>query len=180
MRILPVLTVALSLSTQTIALTQTFPYPPNSTFFTGDPPSLVSTDTPDTTIGWPHPHYYFTFNVPTTSPQSVGQVNITPEISNEPIAFNLPKTQVFQGTSQNRGPVIPLKSVSQDPKTQVITIAFANPIPPNSTFTVNLQPFNNPGEAGTYVFRVQVFPAGPNPIGLDLGVGQLSFYQPFR
>lgn len=161
-------------------LAQNFPYPPNSTFFTGDPPSLVSADTPDTTIAWPRPHYYFTFNIPNSSPQGVGQVSITPETNPESIAFDLQKTLVFQGTNRERGVAIPLQSVSQDPKTQVITIAFANPVPPNTTFTVSLQAYNNPGLAGTYLFRVQISPAGQNPIALDLGVGRLSFYEPFR
>jgi hypothetical protein len=159
---------------------QNFPYPPNSTFFTGDTPSLVSADTPDTTIAWPRPHYYFTFNIPGTSPQGVGQISITPENNPESIAFDLQKTSAFQGTSRNRGVAIPLQSVSQDPKTQVITITFANPVPANTTFTLSLQAYNNPSLAATYLFRVQIYPAGQNPIALDLGVGRLSFYQPFR
>jgi hypothetical protein len=32
---------------------------------------------------------------------------------------------------------------------------------------------------GTYLFSVKTFPAGPNPIGFDMGVGRLSFYQNF-
>lgn len=180
MRSLSLVTVTLGLAISPIVLAQTLPYPANSTFFTGDPPSLVSADTPDTTVGWPYPHYYFTFKIPATSPQSVGQISVTPDASGEPIAFDLSKTVAFTGTSRDRGQAIPLKSTVQDPKTRVITIAFANPVPPNTTFTVSLQPYNNPGMAGTYLFQVQVYPAGANPIALDLGVGSFSFYQPFR
>jgi hypothetical protein len=172
--------IAGNLVTGPYLLAQTLPYPANSTFFTGDPPSLVSADTPDTSVGWPYPHYYFTFNIPSTSPQSVGQVSITPDPNSQSIAFDLSKTVASQGTSRDRGGVIPLKSVTRDPQTGMISIAFANPVPPNTTFTLTLQPYNNPDEAGTYLFRLQVYPAGTNPIGLDLGVGRFSFYQFFR
>lgn len=180
MRFLKLLTITMSVSALAFApsaLTQQLPYPENSTFFTGQPPSLVNANTPDPLIGWPHPHYYFILNLPASSPQSLGKVTITPQANIGTITFNLSKTEAFQGTKNNKGQAITLQSVTQDSKTGVITIAFAPPIPPGTTFTITLQPFTNPGDPGTYLFTVQAFPIGENPIGLDIGVGSLSFYQ---
>ncbi|PSF35044.1 hypothetical protein C7H19_18045 [Aphanothece hegewaldii CCALA 016] len=160
-------------------LAQEMPFPANSSFFTGDPPTLMSADTPDSLINWPSPHYFFTFNVPANSKESLGKVTIAPEISGESIAFDLSKTQAFQGTRKQKGQGLTLQSVTQDPKTQVITIVFAPSVPQGTTFTISLQAVRNPSESGEYIFRVQGFPSGDNPIGLDLGVGRLSFYRPF-
>jgi hypothetical protein len=182
MRFLPLLTVnfmTASLAIASAARTQELPYPANSTFFTGDPPSLVSASTPDSLVGWPSPHYFFTFNLPASSPESLGQVTIAPEASVEAIAFDLSATQVFQGTEKNQGKALSLASVTQDPKTQIITIILAPPVSPGTTFTISLQAVQNPSQSGDYLFRVQAFPAGDNPIGLDLGVGRFSFYRPF-
>ncbi len=182
MHFLPLITLTLSIASIAIApvtLTQDLPFPANSSFFTGEPPTLVSAETPDSSINWPSAHYYFTFNVPASCPESLGKVTVAPEASFESIAFDLSATQAFEGTQNNRGKAIALQSVTQDPQTQMITIAFAPPVPPNTTFTISLQAVQNPSVSGEYLFRVQGFPAGDNPIGLDLGVGRLSFYQPF-
>ncbi|GFE69137.1 DUF2808 domain-containing protein [Chroococcus sp. FPU101] len=181
MRLLSLLTLTLCVSnlvSTPLALTQELPYPANSTFFTGEPPILVGVETPDDLVGWRLPHYYFTVNVPASSPESLGKVTIAPEVSGFAITFDLSKTQAFQGTKKEKGQAITLQSVTQDPKTQMITIAFTPPISPGTTFTIDLRAYNNPPE-GTYLFQVQGFPAGDNPIGLDLGVGRLSFDQVF-
>jgi hypothetical protein len=65
-----------------------------------------------------------------------------------------------------------------DPPSSVI-ITFAKPVPPGTTFTIALQTVRNPSLAGTYLFRVQAFPSGPEPVGFDLGVGRFTFYQRF-
>ncbi|ACK72219.1 conserved hypothetical protein [Gloeothece citriformis PCC 7424] len=185
MRFLPLLTLTLGVSSLSglaltpSALSQQLPYPENSTFFTGEPPSLVSADTPDSSVGWPEPHYYFTLNLPASSKESLAKITIAPEMSGDPISFNLSKTQAFQGTSKSKGEDLTLQSVTQDKDTQLINVVFASPVPPGTTFTVVLQPFNNPWESGTYLFTVQAFPAAENPIGIDLGVGRFTFYRRF-
>ncbi len=180
MRLIPSLTICLTLAGNPSLLAQNFPYPPNSTFFTGQPPSLISADTLETNVGWPYPYYYFSFNVPATSPESVGSVSITPQVSGDPIVFDLSKTTAFAGTRQSKGTPIAIKEATQDPKTKTITVSFTQPVPPNTTFTVSLRPYSNPQEPGVYMFDVQVYPAGANPIGLDLGVGRFTFYAGFR
>jgi hypothetical protein len=161
-----------------IALSQNFPYPANSTFFTGQPPVLVTAETLDSYVGWPNAHYYFTCQLPASSVESLGQVTIQQETSIETINFNLSDTYVFQGTQNNRGQAIAFK-VTQDAKTQAINVTFEPPISPGTTFTVRLEATQNPSQSGVYLFRVSTFPAGSSPIGLDMGVGRLSFYQRF-
>lgn len=157
---------------------QTLPFSENSTFFTGQPPMLVSTETLESRINWPDAHYYFTFNLPNNSVQSLGKVSIQQQPSFENIQFNLTNTTAFQGDQNNQGQAFTLKA-SQDPQTQAITVTFEPPISPGTTFSIRLEANQNPSVAGTYLFSVTTFPAGPNPIGLDMGVGRLSFYQGF-
>lgn len=161
-----------------ICLAQNFPYPADSTFFTGQPPVLVNAETLDSYVRWPNAHYYFTFNLPSNSVESVGKVTIQQETSIETISFNLSDTYAFQGTQNNRGKAIAFKA-AQDPQTQAINVTFDPPIPPGTTFTIRLEANQNPSQSGVYLFRINAFPAGSNPIGLDMGVGRLSFYQPF-
>ncbi|WP_013334525.1 DUF2808 domain-containing protein [Gloeothece verrucosa] len=180
MRFLNLLTLTLSISSLTLATptpAQQLPYPANSTFFTGTPPSLVSANTPDPLIAWPHPHYYFTFNLPASSPESLAKITIAPEANQETIGFDLLKTVASQSTANTKEATVALESITQDPKSGLITMTFNPPISPGTTLTVTLQAYRNPGIPGTYLFRVQAFPAGENPVGLDLGVGSLSFHQ---
>ncbi|MBR8831967.1 MAG: hypothetical protein N5P05_001723 [Chroococcopsis gigantea SAG 12.99] len=176
MRLISTLTLCFTLAGNVSLLAQNLPYPANATFFTGQPPSLLSADTLETSVGYPYPSYYFSFNVPVKSPESVGSVSIAPQENGDPIVFDFSKTTAFQGTRQKQGTPISIKSTTQDPTTKVITVSFAQPVPPNTTFTVSMRPYSNPQFAGTYIFRVQIYPAGANPIGLDLGVGSFSFY----
>lgn len=183
MRLLPLVTLTFCLSQGAAfvppSLAQIPSYPANATFFTGDPPSLVTAGTPDNVVNWPSARYYFTFNVPKTSPQSLGKVTITQEPSPQAIVFVPDKTEAFAGDKKNKGQKIALQSVVIDPQSQGITVTFATPIPPGTTFTVVLQNVQNPSIDGVYLFRIQAFPAGTEPVGLDLGVGRFSFYRPF-
>jgi hypothetical protein len=140
---------------------------------------LVTAGTRDSDVNWPESRYYFTFNVPTTSGTSLGKVTITPEANPEVISFMLNKTEAFQGTQNQRGAKLALGFITQDPQSQSIVITLAKPVPPGTTFTIVLQTVQNPSLAGTYLFRVQAFPSGPEPVGFDLGVGRFTFYQRF-
>jgi hypothetical protein len=181
MRFLTLLILTLITTTIVIAptvLTQNLPFPANSSFFTGNPPTLVTAQTLESSVNWPSAHYYFTFNLPNSSPESLGKVTIQQEENVQNIQFNLANTTAFQGTQNNQGQALTVK-VIQDSQTQTIGITFEPPIPPNSTFTIRLEATQNPSTQGTYLFRVTAFPAGENPIGLDMGVGRISFYQNF-
>jgi hypothetical protein len=148
----------------------------NSTTFTGEPPSLVNTQTPSSQAGWPSPQYFFTFNLPPKSIESLGKVTIQQEPNIQTIHFALKQTKAFLGTQDNQGKALKTKTVTLDRNTQTITVVFDPPIPPGTTFTISLQAQQNPSLQGVYRFIVNAFPAGANPIALKLGTGQLNIY----
>ena len=183
MRIFPLLTLSLTLVCASIPPTtaiqaQEFPFPRNSTFFTGKPPSLEDASSPYSSVNIPHVPYYFTISLPEKSIESLGKVTVEQETSPETIKFDLSETKAFQGTPNNRGQSLVLNSVTQDPETQAISVNFEPPIPPGTTFTIRLIAQQNPSLGYTYLFRVNAFPAGSNPIGMDLGVGRFAIYEP--
>lgn len=172
MRILPLLlanAIASSLMA-TSAFSQ--PQPNNPTGFTGNPPSLVTAGTPDTSAGQPSARYYFTFKVPSDSPESVGKVSFTPQASGQPIVFNVAKTTAVQGTQNNQGKSLSVQA--SQAKNGTISVQLNPPVRPGTTFTVILKAVKNPSLGGEYIFTVQAFPAGVNSTGLDLGVGSFN------
>lgn len=150
-----------------------------TTAFTGNPPSFVGATVPHDNINFRLSWYYFTVNLPVDSQQSLGKITITPGQNFESINFNLPETKAFIGTFRNRGEPINIQAVNLAENNQSIEIIFAEPIPPNTVVTVALRARQNPSSEGVYLFRIHAFPAGENPVGLDLGVARLSFYQSF-
>ena len=182
MRILPLLiltisTTAMALTTK--AQTQETQLPENSTSFTVGVPTLVSADAPHDNVNYLLPKYFFTLNLPGDANHSLGQVTIQQKESPDTIEFELDKTQAFEGTENKQGQALKLKEVTIEPQTQTINVSFSPPVPPDTTFTISLQAKRNPSIGGVYLFRVNAFPAGDNPMGLDLGVGRLQFYQQF-
>lgn len=156
---------------------QTSPLPGNSTFFTGQPPNLIEAFSPFSDVNTPDVPYFFTINLPEKSVESLGQVTIKQQAGPETIKFNLSQTQAFIGTSNSRGKALTLKSVTQDPKTGVISVNFQPPISPGTTFTISLMAQNNPSVGDTYLLEVNAFPTGSNPVSIDLGVGNFRIYE---
>jgi len=155
---------------------QDFPYPPNSTFFTGKPPSFQGARVFYNSIYAPDVPYYFTFYLPEQSIQSIGKVTIQQNTSPYTLNFRFSQTQAFLGTPDQKQTLLKLKTVSQDPETGTIAIEFDTPVLPGSTFSVGLEAVQNPSIGGTYGFTVRAFPAGPQAIGMNLGVGQIQIY----
>jgi hypothetical protein len=140
--------------------------------FTGQPPILINTETPDGLAGWPNAHYYFIFTVPKNSVESVGKVTIQPGQNPQPIQFNLANTRAFQGTKHNAGQTLNVQ-MTQNPQTRAISVSFDPPVPPGTTFTIRLEARQNP-ISGTYLFQVTSYPAGADAVGLDMGPGFLT------
>jgi hypothetical protein len=161
-----------------ICLGQTVYQPDNETFFTGQPPVLVTAETAENWVSWPNAHYYFTFNLPKNSVESLGKVTIKQQENVETIQFNLNDTHAFIGTQRNPNKALNF-TTTQDPNTQTISVNFNPPVPPGTTFTIRLEAQRNPSSSGTYLFDVTTFPAGDNPTGLPMGVGRITFYQNF-
>lgn len=133
---------------------------------------------PYTTVNILLTRYYFTIKLPANSLQSLGQVTIKQGENPEAIAFKLSDTQAFEGTQDNKGQPLTLKEVNEDPPKKTIAVSFEPPVPPGTTLTISLLAKKNPFFGGVYLFRVYAFPAGANPVGLNLGVGRLQFYEP--
>ncbi len=184
MRVLPFLILTISTAIVTVpkvnlTIAQNLSLSENSTFFTGQPPSLVSADTPANSINWPDPNYYFTIKLPENSGESLGKVTIHQQENIETIEFNLSNTKAFEGNPHQRGKDLSLKAVMPSKQAQTIVVSFDPPISPGTTFTISLQAKENPSQTGIYLFRVQAFPSGTAPVGLDLGVGRFQFYDNF-
>ncbi len=168
-----------SLGKKAQTLAQELPFSADRTFFTGKPPQLLDFHTPYNSVNYAHPKYFVTIKVPQESKQSLGQVTIHQEENFESITIKLEQTEAFLGTQNNRGKAIEVKAIDSSSQPKTIMMSFNPPIPPGNTFTISLHAVENPSMGGTYQFRVQAFPAGQSPVGLDLGVGRLRFYENF-
>lgn len=119
--------------------------------------------------------YYFDISIPEDSGAPLQKVEIELRQGQDRIKYKLERTVAYLGTHSRRGDRLALETVSQDEKTEVISVVFANSLPPGTTFTVGLKPVRNPDFGGIYVFGVTVFPQGENPFGLYLGSRRLYF-----
>ncbi len=173
---LGVITQGLIFGNLPVSLSQDFPYPPSSTFFTGQPPSFQGASAPYRGVYVPNVPYYFTVDLPANSIESLGKVAIKPQASPSTITFLLPQTQAFFGTPDQRSEAIALASTTQDPNTGEILIQFAQPVPPGNTVTVGILAAQNPAIEGVYQFTVKAFPTGQEAIAMTLGVGRIQIY----
>lgn len=121
--------------------------------------------------------YYFTIELPADAGEPLQQVVIVQRQGGDDIRFYLDKTVAYNGTHRRKKAKLAIQNVRQDDETEAITVTFANPIPPGTTFTVGLKAKRNPDFGGVYLFGVTAFPWGENPDGLYLGAGRLHFYQ---
>ena len=121
--------------------------------------------------------YYFTVELPADAGEPLQKVVIAQRQGQDDITFRLDKTVAYNGTHRRKQEKLTLQNVSQDEETEAITIIFANPIPPGTTFTIGLKPRRNPDWGGVYLFGVTAFPSGDKPDGLYLGAGRLHFFQ---
>ncbi|NJK99386.1 MAG: DUF2808 domain-containing protein [Spirulinaceae cyanobacterium RM2_2_10] len=169
--ILPTL-AALSLA---IAPTQAVQFPDGRTAFSGASPRLDNTTATVKTVGARNVRYYFTLTLPVGAEEPLQQLMIEQRRGEQTVEFELAATTAFRGDRGARGQELALARVEGDRRT--VTVEFATPIPPGTTFTVGLRPRQNPRWGGTYLFGVTVFPAGAQPQGLFLGSGRLQFYE---
>jgi len=139
-------------------------------------PRLLDIYTTFSNISMRNATYYFDVTIPSDAGAPLQKVAIELRQGQEDIYYKLEKTVAYLGTHNRKGEEIALSTVSIDESTGIITVEFANPLPPNSTFTIGLKPKRNPDYDGVYVFGVTVFPQGENPYGLYLGSRNLNFY----
>lgn len=140
------------------------------------PPRLIDTATTFSSVRVWGAKYYFSFVLPDDAGEPLKTVEIKQLSAPDEIEYQLDETFAFVGTRDDRGKRLSLNEVELNEETDTVSITFDPPVQPGTAFTIGLKPVRNPSFGGTYLFRIQVFPAGNMPYGLDLGVGRLQFY----
>ncbi|MEH1922076.1 DUF2808 domain-containing protein [Nostoc sp.] len=150
----------------------------NGTIAFAEPPRLVSASTPYRDTSIPNTTYYFTVEVPATAGEPLQQVTFNQIQGSEDIQFNQKDTFAFEGTRNQQGSKLALKTVKGNDKQQIITVTFDTPVAPGKTVTIGLQTYENPFNDGVYLFDVKAFPSGDKTAGQSLGIGRFQFYGP--
>jgi len=148
-----------------------------STYF-ANPPWKVDLVSYYTTIFQPFAEYYFTISLDADAGAALGRLTIqqTRGVDNS-FPFAVERTEAFLGRPRQRGQKLPVQA-EFDAAARQFSLTFPEPIPPGSTFTVVLRPWNNPSFSDTYMFQVTAYPAGPNPSPAPVGFGTLRIYDP--
>lgn len=147
------------------------------TFFTR-PPWRVDLVSYYTTIWQPWAQYYFTVELAPDAGAALGGLTIqqTRGVDRQ-FNFSVERTRGFLGRPRREGRPVAVQA-DFDPVARQFTLHFPEPVAPGSTVTVVLRPWNNPGQADTYMFQVTAYPAGVNPSPAPLGFGTLRIYDP--
>jgi hypothetical protein len=146
-----------------------------STYF-NSPPWKVDLVSYYTTISQPLAEYFFTISLDADAGAALGGLTIqqTRGVDNR-FPFAVERTEAFLGRPRQRGQRLPVQA-EFDAAARQFSLTFPEPIPPGSTFTVVLRPWNNPSFSDTYMFQVTAYPAGPNPSPAPVGFGTLRIY----
>ncbi|MBW4692833.1 MAG: DUF2808 domain-containing protein [Lyngbya sp. HA4199-MV5] len=118
--------------------------------------------------------YYFTLTLPANAGEPLQTIVIAPQEAPDRVRFNLKETTASEGTFDQEGTKLPLQTVTQDPKTQAITISFDPAIAAGKTVTIGLAADQNPDTGGIYLYGVTAFPSGEQPAGQFLGYGRIQ------
>lgn len=139
------------------------------------PPRLLDAITTFREVRFRGAKYYFTIVLPPDADEPLGKVTVNLRQGADQIDYRLEKTQATRETVSNKHQGIAIASTTFTPDTQTVTVIFAQPISPGTTFTFRLIPKRNPDLPGTYLFGVTAFPGGAKSQGIYLGVGRLQF-----
>jgi hypothetical protein len=142
-----------------------------------NPPTLLDAITTFRAVGFRGAKYYFTISLPATADESLQKITINLRQGGDEINYRLDKTIAAVGTARNKTEEIAIADTLFAEETETVTVIFAEPISPGTTFTVGLVPKRNPDLGGTYLFGVTAFPAGEKSQGIYLGSGRLQFDQ---
>ena len=154
-------------------------YNSSRTFFTGSPPKLVEFRTPHNTISYPSPTYYVSIKMPSNSMSSLAKISIEQQKNVDSIEFRLDKTEAFITDENNNKITIPVTVTRSPGSADIIDIMFGTAIKANSTVTIKFKAKPHPSFDGIFQFKVEVFPEGVNPVGLNLGTSRIHLYKTF-
>ena len=120
--------------------------------------------------------YYFTIEMPEQAGADLGQVEIQQTSGVDwTFPFNVERTRAFLGEPRREGANLPIET-RFDQQRRLFRIRFLQPPGPGQTLTVALKPYNNPAQSGISLFAVRAYPAGPDPVGQQVGFARLSIY----
>ena len=139
------------------------------------PPQLLDAITTFRAVRARGSKYYFTLSLPETADEPLQKITVNLRQGADKIDYRLDKTIAAVGKARNRTEEIAVESTTYDVETETVTITFARPIAPGTTFTVGLRPKQNPDFGGTYLFGITAFPAGEKSRGIYLGAARLQF-----
>ena len=142
------------------------------TYFVQPPRFEGATATQKTAYFWGST-YYFTLTVPENAGESLQKVMIAPEDAPDRARFDVRQTEAIAKT-RDREAKLPLKEVTQDPKTRAITVNFDQPVAPGSVVRIGLYAERNPDVGGVYLYGVTAYPTGDQPYGQFLGYGRIQ------
>lgn len=141
------------------------------------PPRLLGAIATHKTARFPGSIYAFTLNLLPDAGEPLQSIQIAPDRAPDYVKFRLSDTEAFEGNSLDRpGTRLPIRSVTQDPKTRVVTVTFEPPVTPGKTITLALRTRYNPDIGGVYLYGVTAFPAGEKSRGQFLGYGRIQIY----
>lgn len=146
----------------------------SQTNFIGASPRLVDFSTPYTGVAVDLVRYYLTIDIPKEISPGVKKISMGQLPNMETVEFDLSKTVAFLGDRTKRGDNLDI-TVNQIDDT--ILVEFQEAIEGGNRVTIGFLARQNPQYAGVYLFRFQVFPVGNNPVGMNLSVGRLHFYE---
>lgn len=130
-----------------------------------------------TTVGQPQPEYYVTLELDPDAGASLAGFSFRQiRGADWQFPFSPQRTRAFLGRPRREGRPVPVQGL-WNPDSRTMTVTFPEPVAPGSTITTVLIPWYNPMQSDTYLFQVEAFPAGPNPVGSPVGVGTLRIYQ---
>ncbi|MEM8602511.1 MAG: DUF2808 domain-containing protein [Cyanobacteria bacterium P01_H01_bin.121] len=121
--------------------------------------------------------FFFTITVPDGATEALKRVTIQQTQGTDRRWYNsIYRLQAFEGTRRKPERELALETVGFDPEARALLIDFAPAIAPGTTVTIRIRPRRNPGPGGIYLFQVNGFPDGVNPISQYLGLGRFHFY----
>lgn len=140
-----------------------------------NPPTLLDAMTTFRAVRFRGAKYYFTISLPATADEPLQKITVNLRQGADDIDYRLDKTIAAVGTARDKTEEIAIAETLFNEETETVTVTFAKPISPGTTFTVGLVPKRNPDADGTYLFGVTAFPAGQKSQGIYLGPGRLQF-----